>query len=864
VFLVPVAGNNQRVQPGDVLPEPLVVRLEDQFGNPVVGEAVAVQITRGEGVIVEADATTDAQGEARVRVQAGASDTDLIVAIGAPALPEVQPAQFFAVIGAFDTPGDALDLVVADDVVFIADVSNGGLQVVDVQDPTHPVPLHTLLSLGNSGLPTFPTSVARSGDRLYVGTYVPERLYVLDIRNPRDPDFGADRDGNGVPDVVLGSMPLLTDLGARSLAVVEQVVYALTASFTPDRNAALHVVDVAQDAQPRLLSAIDLSILNPTGLAVAGEVVYVGARTAGMLVFDVREPAAPRLVGSVGDPNPADTLDVSVVAGPVVAGPFAYLLETHRDLRTGQVTEHFVVLDVRNPLAPVRRGTAPLRGVTREAVLAVLVGNRLAVSGAFAYVTRGALGLQAVDIRQPDAPHPVGLIATPSFALSVVVADQALYVTDAIFGLQVIQGPAQDELDTDGDLIPNFFDAFPTDPTEWQDTDGDQVGDNADPDADNDGFTNAEEAATTPPTDPFDPRSYPVAAPPSGAATLFIDAASSAPVRARNGAPDAPYRNPTEALWAVRSGQAPQAHTLFLRSGLYAPSTTQDAFPLDLSGLAHLTLRGEDQAATVLDAEFRNSVVVATGGQDLVFEDLTITHGWHGLFVVASRDIVISRINSTDHNRHGLGVVATTGAVIEDNLVASCRGLAGMGVSGGSEAVLTRNVSRANPLNGISINSDARADMRDNVFDDNGLNGIAIDLNTTVTLTNNLIQGNALDGVTVSRNSSVTLTNNVMQNNGRDGIAIVDTAETTIRGGISAQNGGDGIRVGGGVTLPGRSTAAIGLDDAALLEVRQNGGAGLMVINDGFGSDATIDSRHIVFDGNAEGDTVGNVIDVAP
>ena len=148
VFLVPVAGNNQRVQPGEVLPEPLVVRLEDQFGNPVVGEAVAARIIRGEGVVVEADATTNAQGEARVRVRAGASDTDLVVAVAAPALPEVRPAQFFAVIGAFDTPGDALDLVVAGDMVFIADVSNGGLQVLDVQDPTRPVRLHSLLSLG--------------------------------------------------------------------------------------------------------------------------------------------------------------------------------------------------------------------------------------------------------------------------------------------------------------------------------------------------------------------------------------------------------------------------------------------------------------------------------------------------------------------------------------------------------------------------------------------------------------------------------------------------------------------------------------------------------------------------------------------
>ena len=440
--------------------------------------------------------------------------------------------------------------------------------------------------------------------------------------------------------------------------------------------------------RPRLLSTVDLPVPDPTGLAVAGDVVYVGARAAGVLVFDVHEPTAPHLVGSVGDPDPSDTLAVSVVAGPVVAGPFAYLLETQQDQHTGRVTEHFVVLDVHNPLAPVRRGTAPLHGVTGEQVLA-MVGTRMAVAGSFAYVTRGALGLQAVDIRQPDAPRPVGVIATPSFALSVAAVDQVLYVTDAIFGLQVIRGPGPDEPDTDGDGIIDFFDAFPTDPMEWQDTDGDRVGDNADPDTDNDGFTDAEEAAATPPTDPFDPGSYPVTAPPPGVTTLIVDAASPAPVRARNGTPEAPYRSPTEALQVLRNGQAPQVRTLFLRAGLYAPSTTQDVFPLDLSGLAHLTLRGEDRATTVLDAEFRNSVVLAIGSQDLVFEDLTITHGWLGLLVIVSRDIVIRRIDSTDHNRHGLVVVATTGAVLEDNLVASSRAISGIGVAGGAEVVLT-------------------------------------------------------------------------------------------------------------------------------------------------------------------------------
>ena len=211
---------------------------------------------------------------------------------------------------------------------------------------------------------------------------------------------------------------------------------------------------------------------------------------------------------------------------------------------------------------------------------------------------------------------------------------------------------------------------------------------------------------------------------------------------------------------------------MFLRAGRYSPSTTHDAFPLNLSGLAHITLRGEDRATTVLDAEFRNDVVVAGGSQDLVIEDLTITHGWHGLGVFGSRDIVIRRTESKDVNRHGIVMVATTGAVLQENLVERSRAIAGIGVAWGTEAVLTRNVSRAHPIHGIQVLAGSRADMRDNVFEDNGLSGIIIDLNSSATLTNNLTQGNTLDGLTLSRNASATLTDSVIQDNGRHGMLV--------------------------------------------------------------------------------------------
>lgn len=50
------------------------------------------------------------------------------------------------------------------------------------------------------------------------------------------------------------------------------------------------------------------------------------------------------------------------------------------------------------------------------------------------------------------------------------------------------------DVDTDGDGVIDSSDAFPNDPTEWRDTDGDGVGDASDPDIDGDGVENASDA----------------------------------------------------------------------------------------------------------------------------------------------------------------------------------------------------------------------------------------------------------------------------------------------------------------------------------------------------------------------------------
>ena len=139
--LIIVSGDRQVGVPGEELPEPLVVRLEDQFGNPVVGEPVTGAVVQGEGVLLPSTpagalasqpqqdgagslvtVTTDAQGHAAFRLQVGTDGEAIMVEVTAPQLPQVGSVEFLTVVGL------VVGLI---DPVAIAIGANGRLVVVD-------------------------------------------------------------------------------------------------------------------------------------------------------------------------------------------------------------------------------------------------------------------------------------------------------------------------------------------------------------------------------------------------------------------------------------------------------------------------------------------------------------------------------------------------------------------------------------------------------------------------------------------------------------------------------------------------------------------------------------------------------------
>ncbi|MBI3327338.1 MAG: hypothetical protein HYZ81_11635 [Nitrospinae bacterium] len=120
--LLTVSGDDQLGQPGQVLPEPFVVRLLDRFANPVPGEPVRAVIVDGNGEILPATAGaalslasislqalppigstatafTDARGEVVFRLRTSDAQETIVVEVEAPDLPQASPVQFVTSVG---------------------------------------------------------------------------------------------------------------------------------------------------------------------------------------------------------------------------------------------------------------------------------------------------------------------------------------------------------------------------------------------------------------------------------------------------------------------------------------------------------------------------------------------------------------------------------------------------------------------------------------------------------------------------------------------------------------------------------------------------------------------------------------------
>ncbi|HEY7062450.1 MAG TPA: hypothetical protein VII06_13305 [Chloroflexota bacterium] len=179
----------------------------------------------------------------------------------------------------------------------------------------------------------------------------------------------------------------------------------------------LRVLDLREPTQPALVGVAELPTIGQ-GVAVSGQYAYVPAGDYGLLIVDVSDPAAPRLVASQILTEFAHRIASSALA-VAVAGQFAYVAAGSGGMQ---------IVDVSAPTSPRVVG---VYGAPEQT-------TAVAVAGPYAYVADYADSLHVVDVSDPARPHVVATYDPPSAVRGLAVADGRAYLATGRCGLRIL------------------------------------------------------------------------------------------------------------------------------------------------------------------------------------------------------------------------------------------------------------------------------------------------------------------------------------------------------------------------------------------------------------------------------------------
>jgi len=300
------------------------------------------------------------------------------------------PAPAVELLGTFDTSGTALDVELANGLVYLADGS-AGIRIFDVTTPSAPV------QLGVYDTPGTATQLAVDGTRVYVASGG-QGMHIVDATNPAAPAL----------------------LGVAAASWVDDVAVRNGFAYVVDRFAGFLVFDVADPAAPTMVGSLP-SLLNDRSILLRGEVAYL-AGPGGAHQVDISIPTAPVVVGGANYTGVVDS-DGSTYYndGSVsVAGTTYSAATTGINALDFDVFDRFVVTadatsigiwDFSGPFEPDATRLSSVSFGTRNGPwvqdLHVLAGRAYIAVGD---ETSAAGSLQIYDVIDPANPIPLGVV----------------------------------------------------------------------------------------------------------------------------------------------------------------------------------------------------------------------------------------------------------------------------------------------------------------------------------------------------------------------------------------------------------------------------------------------------------------------
>jgi len=291
------------------------------------------------------------------------------------------------------------------------------LRVVDVSQPNAPQ------VVGSLSLAGWIMGLHVSGNYAYLADYTSGRLRVVDISNPAQPlEVGSVAVFLGTPDD-----------GAWDVFVSGNYAYVSGVARSGNSKwGGVEIVDVSDPANRLgMVGGYATSALtDPWDIFVSGSHAFLAAGESGLWTINVSDPAHPTQAGRYRVlENPR---------GVAVSGTPAAFPATRRV----SVPAYAYVADWGMKVVDITNGAAPTIVGVYDAPPPLTAGGKVAVSGAYAYLTNPKGWLRVINVSQPSSPSAVGRYDPPGNSREVDVAGNYAYLADANLRVVNISNPA--------------------------------------------------------------------------------------------------------------------------------------------------------------------------------------------------------------------------------------------------------------------------------------------------------------------------------------------------------------------------------------------------------------------------------------
>ena len=294
-----------------------------------------------------------------------------------------------------------------------------------------------------------------------------DNIHMFDIQNPATPDEVGTFDSPSVAFKMVQIGPYL---------------------YVADRDSGLVIVDISNPAEPEQVGMLKPDIENYTmTVAVQGDYAYMSTRTyrePNFFVIDIHDPFAPSTVGSltlveggayydlvardhyvynamafsdleivdVSDAISPQSVgifnsgDMGETKGIAIRGDYVYIVDSF--VIWGDDNIIFRIINVSDPTAPCMTGSYEIQSIA--------VKPSLALSGNYAYIGAGEIGVVILDTSNPENPTLVDTYDTPVLTKDIVIRDQYLYVSD-LYSLLILRSSLISDVEEKEISIPADF-----------------------------------------------------------------------------------------------------------------------------------------------------------------------------------------------------------------------------------------------------------------------------------------------------------------------------------------------------------------------------------------------------------------------